>query len=67
MNLEETVCLNQLVRPDVNLKDKFHGDCRICEKDINNIFCEGYYPIKIFVFNVENKKTEYEVENEIRS
>jgi hypothetical protein len=53
--LEKIVCLNQITEHKIDLSNKYHGDCRICKPDYKNKLCSGYYPIKIYTIEVQEK------------
>ena len=46
------VCINHIIKPNVDLSSPNHGNCLDCRPDVNNQDCSGYFPIRYSLFDV---------------
>jgi len=47
--MKRIYCVNQLIRPEMNVYVEGWGDCTKCFRDKKNSNCKGYYPVVVYI------------------
>ena len=59
---KRVICLHQFIRPKYssNIIVEGYGNCVTCKQHPDNKYCNGYIPIRVYIFEVKDaidKKT----------